>query len=168
MELGLLDLAQLRKVSIWNSAVEKVSEGRDLSAVLLRRAVVHELIDMQVQDLLGNTVEKLEHLQLQSAEQAKILRPIVGHSDQMIRQKRALESFLMQNVYRHPSVIRVRDSAQAALRGLFGRLKTEPQLLPENYIRRSEEIGLQRTIGDYIAGMTDRFAWHEYTRLLES
>ena len=168
LELGLLDLSQLKEVSIWNTAVKKVSEGRDLSPVLLRRAVAHELIDVQVQDLLENTVVKIERSQLQSAEQVKSQQPIVGHSDQMMHEKDDLESFLMQNVYRHPSVIRVRDSAQAALRSLFKLLKTKPQLLPDNYARRSEEIGLQRTIGDYIAGMTDRFAWREHARLLEN
>ena len=168
LELGLLDLSQLKEVCIWNTAVKKVSEGRDLSPVLLRRAVAHELIDVQVQDLLENTVVKIERSQLQSVEQVKLQQPIVGHSDQMMHEKNDLESFLMQNVYRHPSVIRVRDSAQAALLSLFKLLKTKPQLLPVNYARRSEEIGLQRTIGDYIAGMTDRFAWREHARLLEN
>ena len=168
LELGLLDLSQLKEVCIWNTAVKKVSEGRDLSPVLLRRAVAHELIDVQVQDLLENTVVKIERSQLQSVEQVKLQQPIVGHSDQMMHEKNDLESFLMQNVYRHPSVIRVRDSAQSALQSLFKLLKTKPQLLPVNYARRSEEIGLQRTIGDYIAGMTDRFAWREHARLLES
>ena len=168
LELNLLDLSQLRNVAIWNTAVERVSEGRELSDVLLRRAVAHELIDMQVQDLLKNTVAKIEKMQLDSADQAKNLRPIVGHSKQMMSQKNDLESFLLQNVYRHPSVIRVRDSAQTALRGLFARLQYDPHLLPKSFIRRSEEIGLQRTIGDYIAGMTDRFAWQEYARLIES
>ena len=168
LELGLLDLSQLKEVSIWNTAVKKVSEGRDLSPVLLRRAVAHELIDVQVQDLLENTVVEIERSQLQSAEQVKSQQPIVGHSDQMMHEKDDLESFLMQNVYRHPSVIRVRDSAQSALQSLFKLLKTKPQLLPVNYARRSEEIGLQRTIGDYIAGMTDRFAWREHARLLEN
>ena len=168
LELGLLDLSQLKEVCIWNTAVKKVSEGRDLSPVLLRRAVAHELIDVQVQDLLENTLVKIERSQLQSVEQVKLQQPIVGHSDQMMHEKNDLESFLMQNVYRHPSVIRVRDSAQSALQSLFKLLKTKPQLLPVNYARRSEEIGLQRTIGDYIAGMTDRFAWREHARLLES
>ena len=168
LELGLLDLSQLKEVSIWNTAVKKVSEGRDLSANLLRRAVVHELIDVQVKDLLENTVAKIERLQLQSAEQVRNQQRIVGHSDHMAHEKNDLESFLMQNVYRHPSVIHVRDSAQTALLGLFKLLKTRPDLLPDNYAHRSDEIGLQRTIGDYIAGMTDRFAWREHARLLES
>lgn len=168
LELGLLDLSQLKEVSIWKTAVNKVSKSRDLSAVLLRRAVVHELIDVQVQDLLDNTMAKIERLQLQSAEQVKNQQRIVGHSDYMRREKNDLESFLMQNVYRHPSVIRVRDSAQAALLSLFELLKTKPDLLPDNYARRSEKTGLHRAIGDYIAGMTDRFAWREHARLIET
>ena len=165
LELGLLDIAQLMEVSIWSHAVTKVSEGRELSPVLLRRSVAHELIDVQVKDLLGNTMLELDRLQLRSAEEIKKLPPVVGHSEQIMHQKKDFESFLMHNVYRHPNVINVRDSAQQALRNLFEILKSKPHLLPENYRLRSQEIGLHRTIGDYIAGMTDRFAWREHARL---
>ncbi len=168
LELGLLDISQLTEIPIWINAVNKVSTGRNLSPVVLRRAVVHELIDLQVKDLLGSTADAIDRLQLKSAEAVKKAPPVVGHSKAIVRQKKELESFLMQNVYRHPNVIGVRDSAQHALRDLFEALRNKPRLLPENYFHRSEEIGIDRTIGDYIAGMTDRFAWREYDRLIGS
>jgi dGTPase len=168
LELGLLDISQLTEIPIWINAVNKVSTGRNLSPVVLRRAVVHELIDLQVKDLLGSTADAIDRLQLKSAEAVKKVPPVVGHSKAIVRQKKELESFLMQNVYRHPNVIGVRDSAQHALRDLFEVLRNKPGLLPDNYFHRSEEIGIDRTIGDYIAGMTDRFAWREYDRLIGS
>ena len=168
LELGLLDIAQLTEVPIWKNAVTKVSEGRNLSPVTLRRTVVHELVDLQVKDLLENATSELKRLQLQSADEVKALNPIVGHSGQMARQKKELEAFLMQNVYRHPNVMDVRDTAQRALQNLFEVLKNNPQLLPNSYRQRAEEMGLNKTIGDYLAGMTDRFAWREHARLNSS
>jgi dGTPase len=165
LELGLLDIAQLTEVPIWKNAVAKVSEGRNLSPVTLRRTVVHELIDLQVKDLLENATSELKRLQLKSADEVKALNPIVRHSGQILRQKKDLEDFLMQNVYRHPNVMDVRDKAQQALHNLFEVLKNNPQLLPTSYRQRAEEMGLNRTIGDYLAGMTDRFAWREHARL---
>ena len=165
LELGLLDIAQLTEVLIWKNTVTKVSEGRNLSPVTLRRTVVHELIDLQVKDLLKNATSELKRLQLKSADEVKALNPIVRHSGQILRQKKDLEAFLMQNVYRHPNVMDVRDKAQQALRNLFEVLKNNPQLLPTSYRQRAEEMGLNRTIGDYLAGMTDRFAWREHARL---
>ena len=165
LELGLLDIAQLTEVPIWKNAVAKVSEGRNLSPVTLRRTVVHELIDLQVKDLLENATSELKRLQLKSADEVKALNPIVRHSGQILRQKKDLEAFLMQNVYRHPNVMDVRDKAQQALHNLFEVLKNNPQLLPTSYRQRAEEMGLNRTIGDYLAGMTDRFAWREHARL---
>ena len=168
LELGLLDIAQLTEVPIWKNAVTKVSEGRNLSPVTLRRTVVHELVDLQVKDLLENATSELKRLQLKSSDEVKKLNPIVGHSDQIARQKKELEAFLMQNVYRHPNVMDVRDTAQQALQNLFEVLKNNPQLLPNSYRQRAEEMGLNRTIGDYLAGMTDRFAWREHARLNSS
>ena len=121
----------------------------------------------KVKDLLRNAILELERLQLRSADETKKLPPVVVHSEKIMRQKKDLESFLMHNVYRHPNVIVVRDSAQQALHKLFEALKSKPHLLPENYRLRSKEIGLHRTIGDYIAGMTDRFAWREHARLAD-
>ena len=39
------------------------------------------------------------------------------------------------------------------------------ELLPERFRRRAATAGLRRTVGDYLAGMTDRYAWREYERL---
>ena len=43
-----------------------------------------------------------------------------------------------------------------------------PELLPESFRRRADRDGVPRSVGDYLAGMTDRFAQQQYQRLLPS
>jgi dGTPase len=42
-----------------------------------------------------------------------------------------------------------------------------PHLLPERYSRRIGQGGPHRTVCDYVAGMTDRYAQDEYLRLFQ-
>ena len=165
LELNLVDISQLENISIWREAIHAVSEGRSLAATTLRRAVVHELIDRQVKDLLHTSSCNLQQLQPKSADEVKALTPIIGHSVEVNNHKKELEAFLMENVYRHPQVMCIRENAQNVLRELFERLKIDKDLLPKNYQRRAKEMGINRTICDYLAGMTDRFAWREHARL---
>lgn len=166
LELELLDIDQLLAVPMWHSAAARVrSRNTDSNPVLLRRAVVHELIDWQVKDLLQVSAEQLNRSQPKCPEDAKLLGKIIRQSLEVSEQKRELESFLMRNVYRHPDVLEVRERAQSALRELFDKLISHMEYLPTGYRERAERYGDCRTICDYIAGMTDRFAWREHERL---
>ena len=51
------------------------------------------------------------------------------------------------------------------LRAMFGLFLAQPELMSENFRRRVDTTGLRRTVGDYLAGMTDRFAAREFERL---
>ena len=48
---------------------------------------------------------------------------------------------------------------------LFEHLTRTPSDLPEWYLAWTEEVGVERAICDYLAGMTDRFAEREYERI---
>ena len=49
----------------------------------------------------------------------------------------------------------------------FAKLLQKPAQLPPEVLARSKKEGIERTICDYLAGMTDRFALDEYKRLFE-
>ena len=78
-------------------------------------------------------------------------------SDELVAKKRELESYLYEKVYRHPQLIEVRGHAQTRLRAMYNGFLNRPDLLPERFRVRGEQVGLERSIGDYLAGMTDRF-----------
>jgi dGTPase len=81
---------------------------------------------------------------------------------ELSEQKRELEKFLYDRVYRHENLIAVRGEAQARLKQMFDRYCQQPQLLPQHFQTRAAAVGVQRATGDYLAGMTDRFCDQQY------
>ena len=73
-----------------------------------------------------------------------------------------MEAFLRERLYRHPYVVETTDRAKQVVRELFRAYAAEPQLMPASHASRRP---LLQAIADYIAGMTDRFAWREHARL---
>ena len=158
VKLQLVTLDELAANSLVRDAVTRV-RGRfaDLRDDLLRKAVVHELIDRQVTDVLATSAAVLSAANDLTAEEVRRSAARIGGSSELNQQKRELESFLYDQVYRHPRLIEVRAGAQQRLRELFEHLLRRPELLPAHFQARAERNGLPRAVGDFLAGMTDRF-----------
>jgi dGTPase len=169
MELGLLQLADLLEVSLWSEAARRVhGQYTGLAGGELRRAVLHELIDWQAGDLLAQTQTALAEAQIDSVEAVRRAPTLVRHSPELAALKTELESLLADRVYRHPQVLEMRGRVQAQLEEMFRGYLNRPELLPEGFRTRAAAAGLPRTVGDYLAGMTDRFALREHARLFEA
>jgi dGTPase len=132
---------------------------------LLRKAVVHQLLDKQVTDVLETSAAILATAGELSAREVRRSAIRIAGSRELSDQKRELESFLYDQVYRHPRLIAVRGEAQARLKEMFERLCEEPERLPPHFQERARAAGLQRAVGDYLAGMTDRFCDQQYRQL---
>jgi dGTPase len=166
LELALVSLDDLLATPLWAAAAKRVrARAAGLVEIELRRAVLHELIDWQVGDLLARAARRLADGSIDSPRSARQVEPIVVAGGELAEQKQQLETFLRTRVYDHPEVLKHRGSAQASLAALFDGYVGRPDLLPERFRRRCESVGLRRTVGDYLAGMTDRYAWREFERL---
>ena len=75
----------------------------------------------------------------------------------MLVQAQEVLAFLRERFYRAPSVLAVMQDGANRIRKLFDSMRTDPTQLPESARCRMKIDGLERTICDYIAGMTDRF-----------
>jgi len=166
LELGLLDIEQLLQVPFWRTAADRVSNRTaDVDAPSLRRAVVHELIDWQVKDLLRVAADNLAETAPADPEAAREAPRTIMQSGELAEQKQQLESFLFDHVYRHEDVLKVRDRAQASLKEMFEFLVEHDDRLPDGFRARAPDVGIHRSVCDYLAGMTDRFASREHDRL---
>jgi dGTPase len=182
LELGLLPPHELLEIPWWREAVSRVrerdpgrlAENRRDSDGRLRRAVVHELIDWQVGDVLREAQTNLAARSIGPDSQRVSIRStgdvlkspaIVRHSESLARRKRELEAFLGERVYRHPRVIDMRQRAQRALGEMFDWFTRRPEKLPDSFRERIDQAGVGRCVGDYLAGMTDRYAVSQYRRL---
>jgi len=84
-----------------------------------------------------------------------------------------IKAFLKGRMYRHPRVMRVMGEAEQILFDLFARYQQSPDDLPAEWLSRDggdheSETERARRIGNFIAGMTDRFAITEHQRLFDS
>ena len=166
LEMKLVALDELLDTPLWAAAAKRVlARAAGLTPLETRRAVLHELIDWQVGDLLARATTRLAEDSIDSPQAARQARGVIVAGDELAQHKHQLEAFLRDRVYRHPHLLVHRKAAQAALEAMFRGYLARPDLLSEGFRRRAEAAGLERTVGDYLAGMTDRFAWREYQRL---
>jgi dGTPase len=169
LEIGLLSLEELLEVPLWRETRQRViARLTPLDPQQLRRAIVHELIDWQVSDIVNVVTRQIDSKKIESVAAVREAATLVRASPALAEQKAGLERFLFDRVYRHPKVLARREEAQAALRELFQAFLGDPQHLPAKFSRLAASEGLRRAIGDYLAGMTDRFALEEHARLCAS
>jgi dGTPase len=167
LEIGLLRLDELLEVPLWREARERVVRRfAHLDSAQLRRAIVHELIDWQVGDIVQVVERVVAEAPLDSVAAVRRAGRIVKPSVELAQKKIGLERFLFDRVYRHPDVLARRGEAQQALREMFDLLAGDGGLLPAKFQRIAAKDGLPRAVGDYLAGMTDRFALEEHARLV--
>jgi dGTPase len=81
---------------------------------------------------------------------------------------KALKAFQMQNMYRHPRVTASMTRAQAVVTDLYEGFVADPGLLPPDWAQAARNAVPGTVARDYIAGMTDRFALAEYTRVFHT
>jgi dGTPase len=132
---------------------------------------VREMIGMMIIDLVEETKRRIAEFAPQSADEVRKLgRPLVAFSKEMQKNDRALKKFLFPNMYRHYKVNRMTSKARRVMRDLFSLLLAEPGCLPPEWQALCDRPGTEktaRTVADYIAGMTDRFALQEHRRLFD-
>jgi dGTPase len=166
LEIGLLQLDELLAVPMWRDASDRVSRRiANLNDRHLRRAIVHEVIDWQVSDVLTIAQHELASREITSVAEARHAPILVHPSAELTEKKSGLERFLFERVYRHPGILAKRAEAQAALRVMFRLLVNDADRLPAKFRRIADRDRVRRAVRDYLAGMTDRFAFVEYRRL---
>jgi len=81
----------------------------------------------------------------------------------MTEDERRLKAFLYERMYRSPPVRAVAEESRKVAGGLFAAYRAEPRLLPQEWQRDWDHpVAMLRTIGDFVAGMTDRYAITQY------
>ena len=153
MEIGLLSTDQPKDISLWKHSAQKVrTQWTSLNETEFRRAVIHDMLETQVSDVLAATKQRLDGI----TESRTFDRMLVAPSDEIAGQKREMERFLLDNVYRHPNVLRQRRRVEAWLETIFNEYVAKPDMLPVRYASVIQQEGVSRAVADYIADQTDR------------
>ena len=158
----------LRQTSLWGEAEENVlgQLGTNLDEKTLAARTVSCLIDLQIQDLVETTFQRLKENGISSVEDVRSHQGLLaGLSPEMAARRAELKEFLYSKVYRHYRTMKMQEKAKRFIRDIFTEYARDPRQLPPDYARQAGDDDLHQVITDYIAGMTDRFCQDEYRRL---
>jgi len=162
---GLLQLVQLDAISLFARHADSV---RKLFPHLSERRMIHEtvrrMINALIVDLVHESSRRIEAAYLKTIDDVRGVGVLVAFSEPMRREADALKAFLRENLYRHYQVTRMTNKARRIVRDLFTAFWEDVRLLPTDHRERAES-DRARTIADYVAGMTDRYAILEHRRL---
>lgn len=175
---GLLTLEQLNSVPMFARHYEQTRI--DHAHIDERRALyetVRRMFGDIINDLISHSRSRLEALDahtaddVRSASQRVIALPQDAYENHM-----ALKKFLRENLYRHERVVEMTDRARRVIKDLFAALIQDLALLPGKFAQsaRTPPEGVEgdthkaRIVADYIAGMTDRYAFKRHDRIFNS
>jgi dGTPase len=165
---GMINTSMLDGITLWEILVEGVGWRGQVLDDLSRHRMIRNLIDMEVSDLIHATDQQLRESGVRSVLELQSLPyNVVSFSEEMNSRNRQLKDFLYTNLYRHHRVVRMAVKAERIISDLFRAYSHEPAILPDHIQEWAKERGMERTICDYIAGMTDRFAVEEYQKLFD-
>ena len=134
--------------------------------------LVRELISHLIGGVFAEAQANLAAIKPQSAQDVRQqARTMIAFPQALAGEEAAIKTFLYQHMYRHKRVMRVMGEAEQILFDLFAKYLTSPGELPAEWLAGADtddEADKARRIGNFIAGMTDRFALTEHQRLFDS
>ena len=160
---GLLSVAQLAEVPLVAGYLDAVAN--EFPALSARRTLfetIRRMLCDQVYDVIAATQSALLASKPGSADDARRMPPLLQFSAPMLERSTALKRFLRENLYRHPQVTDTTERAKRVIRDLFMVYMDDAAQMPADFAKHPVRA---RSVADYIAGMTDRFALKEHQRL---
>ena len=177
LRAGLLTEDELAATDLFR---ENYAHAQGLHAKISRRARIHEtvraMINEIVTDLIDHSSDPLGALAPADIEAVRAHSvPLIGLSPAADARHRALKRFLHGSLYQHERVLAMSERAHAIVRGLFECYMNDIQAMPKDHVQRaaawaeeSGDAGRARAVADYVAGMTDRYAYSAYGRLVKT
>ncbi len=164
----MLTPEMLSGIEIWEILRENTNIRSETLSDVERHRLIRQLIGMLVSDVIDAISKRIKEEKIKTPlDIQKLDHNIAGYSPDMHRRNREMKDFLYNELYRHHRVVRMQVKAERIIAELFGAYQSEPAMLDKPYQELIDRRGLERTICDYIAGMTDRYAIEEYRKIFD-
>lgn len=167
IEAGIINEADLDKLELWKLAEAHTIEqyGSGISSDQHFLITLRNLLDVQVANVIATSSDRLDRYSPKSpAELMHEPTRMIDFGKDMKEMLQPFRSFLYQKIYYSPEVADDSELAIRYMRKLFLHYIEHPETMGRKARARIECQGLWRTACDYVAGMTDRYAFEEYCR----
>ena len=172
LRAGLFTEAEIADLPVLGRAFAAVDAAHPGAEPKRRRhEALRRFFGGMVEDVLATSQALLAEAAPGSADDVRALgHPVIRFSEPLWRDLQEIRTFLFARMYRAPRVVEMRGTVTRVVEELFPFYLERPEHLPakwrEDVAAASGEAALARIVGDYIAGMTDRFALQEHVRLI--
>ncbi len=169
LRAGLFELEELLEVPFvarhWDAVRRRYPH---LGEAALAPELIRDQIGRMVNDVLEETRRRIHAAGIETADDVRYAgRALAGFSEAVAEEERQLKAFLYARMYRSAPILQIQREAKKLLAGLFAAYRADPRLLPEDWQAVGPDpTALTRRIGDFIAGMTDRYAINRYRELI--
>jgi dGTPase len=165
---GMITPQMLAHLDLWQELVANVGWDQKSLDDLMRHRLIRRLVGMLVSDVVKATDERIKASKAKSAlDLQKLDYNVIGYGESMLKRNKQLKQFLFSELYNHPRVVRMAVKAENVLTAIFNAFIKQPKMLPVDFQGFIKSRGLERTVCDYLAGMTDRYAIQEHERLFD-
>jgi dGTPase len=169
LRAGLFDLDELAVLPPLNPVLAEIREIESSRKV---HELVRRVITGMIEDVTAQANQRLSALAPRSADDVRHAQtPVAAFSPAMAQADAAIKAFLYPRMYRHARIMRIMADAEAVVVDLFARYVGNPEQIPAEWaqcLEPADETARLRRVGDFIAGMTDRYALVEHARLFDS
>ncbi len=177
LRAGLINAKQLSEVELFDEKFANVSakyprlsERRKIYECI--RSIINELVT----DLISQSTAVIRDIKPVTIKDVRTeSKPMIQFSESMRLKNRQLKTFLNKNLYQHYKVHRMSQKAKKIILDLYTSFYNDIKLMPDDYQeyasaaqQQKGDHGRARTVADYIAGMTDRYAIAEHERIFNA
>jgi dGTPase len=173
LRAGLFGLADLADVPLAGDILRGIAEQYPkLDSARMHHELVRRLITRMIEDVIAQSQARLRNAGARSADDVRLAgATMIAFSDWMAAAEKGIKGFLTPRMYRHERVMSVMRQAQDVVRDLYAHYLAHPEDLPQEWREETvskDDAQRMRRVGDFIAGMTDRYALAEHARLFGS
>ena len=165
LKANLFKLNDIKRIPILNVLLKKhINKIKKYPHDIVLRQIVREIIDEMVRDVIFNTQKNIKKNKIKSVKDIyKSKYPLVCFSNNMKKFDINIKKFLKKNMYYNKNVIHKTNLGKKIVKKLFFIIKKNPK----KYIKidKSNNADIERSICDFIAGMTDRYAINLYNKI---
>lgn len=160
---GLFSINDIKELPIIGEIIKKKNK-QFKNEKLLRNEIIRSIINFMVTDLILNTKKKIKKLKIKTIKDVyKSSDFLVSFSPKLISANNQIREFLKLNMYENKSVKKMTNKAEIIIKNLYIYLikNNKKFILPD----LKKKWGLERSVSDFIAGMTDKFAIDLYNKI---
>ena len=162
---GLLSKESLMTNALFKLCADDVySNFPKIDDAILINEVVRRMINWMVSDLISTSTENIQKFNPSSLEEVRTMPSLVKFSSELFKSKQEIKSYLRKSLYEHKQVKDMTNNAQHIIKTLFDYFTDNPSRIPKDF-KKDTTDAFERTVSDYIAGMTDRFAIQLYNKI---